>query len=73
MIAVPCNQFAEEEPGTPQEITDFVSQFGVQFPLLEKQDVNGDNASELYKALKTGGGSGDITWNFAKFLVDGQG
>jgi glutathione peroxidase len=45
--------------------------------MFHKVDVNGDNACELYQLLKRDqpgdGPSADITWNFEKFLVDGDG
>ena len=69
-MAFPCNQFAAEEPGTPTEIAEFVSKFGVTFPIMEKVEVNGEGACEVFKYLN---GGKDITWNFAKYLVDKQG
>ncbi|OMO58635.1 Glutathione peroxidase [Corchorus olitorius] len=78
ILAFPCNQFGEEEPGSNDQIAEFVcSRFRSEFPVFDKIDVNGDNASPLYKYLKLGkwGIFGDdIQWNFAKFLVskDGQ-
>uniref|UniRef100_A0A1J3GX34 Glutathione peroxidase n=1 Tax=Noccaea caerulescens TaxID=107243 RepID=A0A1J3GX34_NOCCA len=77
ILAFPCNQFAEEEPGTADEITDFVcTRFKSEFPIFNKIEVNGENASPLYKFLKKGqwGFFGDdIQWNFAKFIVDKNG
>jgi len=77
IVGVPCNQFGGQEPGSPEEIQTFCKMnYGVSFPLLEKQEVNGDARSPLYQTLvgsKAGGGS-DVGWNFEKFLVgrDGQ-
>jgi glutathione peroxidase-family protein len=76
VIGVPCNQFGAQEPGTADEIQQFCSQnYGVDFPLLEKQDVNGGNRSPLYQWLVNSvpGKGDDISWNFAKFLVDRNG
>ncbi|XP_011029255.1 PREDICTED: probable glutathione peroxidase 8 [Populus euphratica] len=77
ILAFPCNQFGEEEPGTNDQITDFVcTRFKSEFPIFDKIDVNGENASPLYKFLKLGkwGIFGDdIQWNFAKFLVNKEG
>jgi len=76
VIGVPCNQFGAQEPGTADEIQLFCSQnYGVDFPLLEKQDVNGENRSPLYQWLVNSdvGKGDDIRWNFAKFLVDRDG
>ncbi|OQS04125.1 glutathione peroxidase [Thraustotheca clavata] len=72
ILAFPCNQFGGQEPGTSEEILAFVAKFGVTFPLFEKADVNGDDTQEVYKFLKAHL-PGDITWNFAKFLVDCHG
>ncbi|KAL9246723.1 hypothetical protein vseg_020221 [Gypsophila vaccaria] len=77
VLAFPCNQFGDEEPGSSTEIVDFVcTRFKSEFPIFNKIDVNGENASPLYKYLKLGkwGIFGDdIQWNFAKFLVDKNG
>ena len=72
IVGVPCNQFAGQEPGSPEEIATFCRQnYGVTFPLLEKQDVNGPDRSALYAMLI---GSGDnIGWNFEKFVVNRKG
>ena len=77
IVGVPCNQFGSQEPGGPEEIASFCKlNYGVSFPLLEKQAVNGDARSPLYHYLvgSEAGGGRDIQWNFAKFLVgrDGQ-
>ena len=72
IIGVPCNQFGKQEPGTPEEIKQFCDlNYNVTFPLLSKQDVNGDNRSPLYQKLIQDGD--DITWNFEKFLVGKEG
>lgn len=77
ILAFPCNQFGEEEPGSNEQIVDFVcSRFKSEFPVFGKIEVNGDNAAPLYKFLKLGkwGIFGDdVQWNFAKFLVDKNG
>ena len=69
-MAFPCNQFGKQEPGSPEDITAFVANYGVKFPMMQKVEVNGAGADPCYKFL-TGGT--DISWNFAKFLVNGQG
>lgn len=72
IIAVPCNQFGAQEPGTPAEIQTFCeSKFKVGFPLTEKVEVNGENRHALYQHLIVDGA--DIEWNFAKFLLDKNG
>ncbi|MEW2448591.1 glutathione peroxidase [Streptomyces parvulus] len=74
VLGVPCNQFMGQEPGTSEEIAEFCSAtYGVTFPMTEKVDVNGDDRHPLYDRL-TGfadgeGHSGDIRWNFEKFLI----
>lgn len=74
VVGVPCNQFMGQEPGTAEEIQTFCStNYGVTFPLLEKIDVNGANRHPLYAELTRvaddSGESGDVQWNFEKFLV----
>jgi glutathione peroxidase len=74
VVGFPCNQFAGQEPGTAEEIQSFCSTtYGVTFPLFEKIDVNGENQSPIYAELEkvpdAEGYSGDIRWNFEKFLV----
>lgn len=76
IVGVPCNQFGAQEPGTPSEIASFCSlNYGVTFPILEKQDVNGPARSELYARLvaSPAGGGADVRWNFEKFVVDRAG
>ncbi len=78
VIGIPCNQFGAQEPGTADEIKTFCStSYGVQFPLTEKIEVNGDDRHPLYQQLtQTADGeghSGDIRWNFEKFLVSREG
>ena len=78
VVGVPCNQFAGQEPGSPDEIATFCSvTYGVTFPLTEKIDVNGDGRhptyNELTQVADAEGTSGDIRWNFEKFLVAGDG
>lgn len=76
VLGVPCNQFGGQEPGSPDDIARFCSAtYGVSFPMLAKQDVNGPHRSELYRRLVSSpaGGGTDITWNFEKFLVGRDG
>jgi glutathione peroxidase len=78
VVGVPCNQFGGQEPGTPEEIEEFCSTtYGVTFPMTEKVEVNGASRHPLYAALAQAadeeGRTGDIQWNFEKFLVDGSG
>src|SRR3954469_1469106 len=74
VVGFPCNQFAGQEPGSAEEIQTFCSTtYGVTFPLFEKIEVNGDDKDPLYAELEqtadAEGHSGDIRWNFEKFLV----
>ncbi|MCD0448585.1 glutathione peroxidase [Actinocorallia sp. API 0066] len=74
VLGVPCNQFLGQEPGTAEEIATFCStSYGVTFPLTEKVEVNGPGRHPLYTALvdvaDATGHTGDIRWNFEKFLI----
>jgi len=76
ILAFPSNQFAGQEPGTPEEILNFVKQYNVTFDMFEKVDVNGEKAHPLWKWLKTqkeGLFTNAIKWNFTKFIVDKEG
>ena len=54
IIDVPCNQFAGQTPGTDEEIHEFCQlKYNTQFPQMKKSDVNGENAIELFKYLKS--------------------
>jgi glutathione peroxidase len=76
ILDFPSNQFANQAPGTNEEIHNYCElNFGVSFPQFSKIDVNGPNEDPLYtylKSEKSGLGSA-IKWNFTKFLVDRQG
>ena len=74
VLGVPCNQFAGQEPGTPEAIQAFCSAtYGTTFPLTAKFDVNGRRRHSLYAWLASSpdldGRAGEIEWNFEKFLV----
>ena len=78
VIGIPCNQFGAQEPGTADEIKTFCStNYNVQFPLTEKIEVNGDGRHALYDQLTptadAEGHTGDIRWNFEKFLIGRDG
>src|ERR1700712_3833777 len=78
VLGVPCNQFGGQEPGSAEEIAEFCSAtYGVTFPLTEKVDVNGESRHPLYAELvdvpDAEGYTGDIRWNFEKFLVGPSG
>lgn len=78
ILGFPCNQFANQEPGSDEEIAEFCRvNYGVSFPMFSKIEVNGDAAHPLYQFLKSQAkgllGSEKIKWNFTKFLVDREG
>ena len=78
VLAFPANNFGNQEPGSNSEIKQFCSvNFNVSFPLFSKVSVKGDDICPLYAYL-TGeetnpGFSGEIAWNFTKFLVGRDG
>jgi glutathione peroxidase len=74
VLGVPCNQFAGQEPDTPEAIEQFCSAtYGATFPLTEKLDVNGHASDPLYRWLTAApdsdGEAGEVQWNFEKFLL----
>ena len=78
VVGFPCNQFGAQEPGSAEEIATFCSAtYGVTFPMMEKVDVNGEDRNPVYEELTAvadaEGESGDIQWNFEKFLISGDG
>lgn len=78
VLGFPCNQFGKQEPGSESEIAEFCkANYGVEFDMFAKVDVNGDAACPLYKhltALETKPkGAGKVSWNFEKFLIDRKG
>ncbi|GKX67609.1 glutathione peroxidase [Inconstantimicrobium mannanitabidum] len=77
ILGFPCNQFASQDPGTNEEISNFcLVNYGVSFTMFEKIDVNGKDAHPIYKFLKKeakGTLGSEIKWNFTKFLIDKEG
>ncbi|MDG2467883.1 MAG: glutathione peroxidase [Pirellulaceae bacterium] len=78
IVGVPCNQFGMQEPGTAKEIASFCKEnYGVEFDMMAKVEVNGKNACPLYKHLTSveakPAGKGKISWNFEKFVIDRKG
>ncbi|MGW0705775.1 glutathione peroxidase [Streptomyces sp. NPDC002643] len=78
VLGVPCNQFLGQEPGSAEEIAEFCSAtYGVTFPMTEKVEVNGEGRHALYERLAgfadAEGHTGDIRWNFEKFLIGRDG
>lgn len=78
VIGFPCNQFAHQDPSSNDEIGSFCQlNYGVSFPIMQKTDVNGEQAHPIFKYLKSrasGFLTNAIKWNFTKFLIapDGQ-
>ena len=77
ILDFPCNQFANQAPGTDDEIHTFCTgRFGITFPQFGKIDVNGKNEDPLYTYLKKQKGgfcTSKIKWNFTKFLIGKDG
>lgn len=78
VLGFPCNQFMNQDPGTDESISQFCSlNYGVDFPMFAKIEVNGDGTHPLYQFLKQEArglmGSEKVKWNFTKFLVDRNG
>jgi glutathione peroxidase-family protein/uncharacterized membrane protein len=77
ILGFPCNQFANQETGTSEEIEAFCQvNYGVNFPIFSKIDVNGEKAHPLFRFLKArlGGYFGSqVKWNFTKFVIDKKG
>jgi len=78
VVGFPSNQFAGQEPGSAEQIADFCSAtYGVTFPMADKVDVNGPARDPIYQILtetpREDGSTGDVQWNFEKFLVASDG
>lgn len=77
ILGFPCNQFASQDPGSNDEIASFcLKNYGVDFTMFEKIDVNGDEAHPIFKYLKDelpGTLGKKVKWNFTKFLVGKDG
>jgi glutathione peroxidase len=76
ILGFPCNQFANQEPGGKGEIEACLLNYGVDFQMFDKIDVNGKDAHPVFKYLKKelpGTLGGRIKWNFTKFLISKEG
>ena len=78
ILGFPCNQFANQESGTSEEIMEFCQvNYGVSFPMFEKIEVNGKDAHPIFKYLKSilsdGIFGSMIKWNFTKFVINSKG
>jgi glutathione peroxidase len=79
VLGFPCNQFGAQDKGSNDEIASFCQlNYGVNFPMMGKINVNGGDAHPLYRWLVSEApgflGTKAIKWNFTKFLIgkDGQ-
>jgi glutathione peroxidase len=77
VVGFPANNFGQQDPGTNSEIKTFcTARFGVTFPLSQKVSVKGDDIDPLFKYLTSAPNpdfTGEIKWNFEKFLIDENG
>ena len=77
VVGFPANNFASQEPGDNATIKTFCQKnFGVTFPLSQKISVKGDDIYPLFKYLTEAPNpdfTGEIKWNFEKFLIDENG
>ncbi len=78
ILGFPCNQFANQDPGSNDEIQEFCQlNYGVSFPMFAKIEVNGSGADPIFRHLKKAApgalGTERIKWNFTKFLIDADG
>jgi glutathione peroxidase len=78
IIGFPANNFMSQEPGTNEEILEFcTANYGVEFPMMSKISVKGDDMHELYKWLTSESENGvmdsEVGWNFQKYLIDENG
>jgi glutathione peroxidase len=77
IVGFPANNFGGQEPGSNEEIKTFCSRtYNVQFPMMSKISVKGEDQAPLYNFLTKEANpsvAGDIKWNFTKFLVNREG
>lgn len=78
VVGFPSNDFANQEPGTNEEIKEFVkNKYSVTFPISQKISVKGDNIDPFFKYIVSEadklGITNPIKWNFTKFLFDENG
>ena len=77
VLAFPANNFGQEEPGTNEEIRQFVQKFKVTFPMFAKLSAAGDDLAPLYSFLTNKdtnrATAGVVRWNFTKFIIGRDG
>lgn len=78
IVGFPANNFAEQEPGTNEEIATFCQKnYGVTFPMMQKISVKGDDMAPIYRFLTKKENNGledsEVEWNFQKYLINENG
>lgn len=77
ILGFPANNFGGQEPGSDEEIAEFCElNYGVTFPLFTKISVKGEDIHPLFDYLTEAENpdfTGEVGWNFEKFLVDKNG
>jgi glutathione peroxidase len=75
VLGFPCNDYGTQEPGSNEQIKTFCeTRYGVTFPLFDKLHAIGSQKHPLYAYLtRESKPSGEVSWNFEKFLIDKQG
>ena len=78
IVGIPANNFGGQEPGSNREIKTFCStKYNVQFPMMAKVSVKGDDKTPLYQFLTDKSANphtgGEIQWNFTKFVIGPDG
>lgn len=78
ILAFPCNDFGNQEPGENTEIDSVCkNNYGVTFQLMEKIKIKVDNPHPVYKWLTSSDENGvlesKVTWNYQKFIINEKG
>ena len=74
IIAVPCNQFGEQEPDENEQVKAWVQEnYQIEFPIIEKTLVVNEGINPIYANLKEQLPDDEIKWNFAKYLISANG
>ena len=77
IVAFPCNDFGNQEPGTNEDIKDFCAQYNISFTLMEKISIKDNEEHPVYRWLTNSSENGTldakVRWNFQKFLIDSTG
>jgi glutathione peroxidase len=77
VVGFPANNFGGQEPGSNEDIAAFCEKnYGVTFPMAAKVSVKGSDQHELFQWLTSTENpdfTGDINWNFEKFIIDENG